>query len=860
MFSQFRSPPYSHAHPLRNSPGLGYIQDSDAHVPKLAVQLDLRGLTAPERVTPLSVFCPQVRRSESSSLLQIEPLDVISTWKDLSIAQAHEIAFWEKCFKESLETLVSSALMESFGEQQSCYKDSNNGDTLIARVINFIKAIGSKTFHIDIHHLINAMIEIYYEAQQNQQHRWFVSTRNLPVAICNFLRTRDCFKHTFLHAEVNIKFSAKMVFEPYGVQIVGDVDWNPPRVDFTDFTTVSTPGSEYRLLPQYQDHILDDQHVSYAVDPVYHVASETLPLAWDQSTQGFRCIVPNITARAATSSRSLLNDFRDHYSSQSDIVHMAEFSFTTAVTRFFPNSVRFEQVARFKIRLRVTPKPPVHSFVPNFYFDSAYLEKGLDGDGLRKDFESKLDQFAYPDRKDCLFDLPVDELQVNSLFAVETDTPIPDCLESGARVSSWLPSYTNTPVSACRRTSNPPLPKTARQSPPSLPARILSYSTLPTQSRLGSISPRENSTDDLESVANRLVHEEGRVHATLRRPFPSIDQIGENESCSDGLNMPTSSRRESTTSAKSDLPIEMPIRNRQSRRKSSDGAEGYISCGRSDPAWSFQEDERRSTVPERMAYSDDDTEWNEEFAPFMLSVTTDNSGEARGTPRVPSKRCYMRLAAEPSEQTDDSRYTNTEDGYIDDGTEFVSAYARAPAEGKISPNSFRKVRKSFLQSISTDFSPSKRQRRCDDPVLAEQRPSNGLANAYSSLYSFITSLGDPIDSIFQANLSPVDSAHQSETEMDIPPPSCPGRLDHDLANPQWTWTRPLDLSQQEIQANYEAFLREKENQKLAVSTVQNDDDEAKAFEAAFLESDEEWDDGTGCDEDETTDYEDDEEK
>ena len=58
----------------------------------------------------------------------------------------------------------------------------------------------------------------------------------------------------------------------------------------------STVGSGYRLLPQYIEAILDGEYPSYAVEPVYHVASNTLPLALDQSVQGFRGIIPNITS------------------------------------------------------------------------------------------------------------------------------------------------------------------------------------------------------------------------------------------------------------------------------------------------------------------------------------------------------------------------------------------------------------------------------------------------------------------------------------------------------------------------------------------------------------------------------------
>ena len=105
-------------------------------------------------------------------------------------------------------------------------------------------------------------------------------------------------------------------------------------------------------MPQYIEPILDGEYPSYAVEPVYRVASNTLPLALDQSVQGFRGIIPNIT-----SGFQVLKPLpRFEYVIQSGKTRAAYANLTIVVTKSFPDNVRFEQVSRFKIQLEITPK------------------------------------------------------------------------------------------------------------------------------------------------------------------------------------------------------------------------------------------------------------------------------------------------------------------------------------------------------------------------------------------------------------------------------------------------------------------------------------------------------------------------
>ena len=81
------------------------------------------------------------------------------------------------------------------------------------------------------------------------------------------------------------------------------------------------------------------------------MASNILPLALDQSVQGFQGIIPNIT-----SGFQVLKPLPQlEYSSQSGKTRAVYANLTVVVTKFFPENVWFEQVSRFKIQLEIKP-------------------------------------------------------------------------------------------------------------------------------------------------------------------------------------------------------------------------------------------------------------------------------------------------------------------------------------------------------------------------------------------------------------------------------------------------------------------------------------------------------------------------
>ena len=195
----------------------------------------------------------------------------------------------------------------------------------------------------------------------------------------------------------------------------------------------------YRLLPQYIEPILDGEYPSYAVEPVYHVASNTLPLALDQSVQGSRGIIPNITSRF-----QVLKPFlRLEYSSQSGKTRAAYANLTVVVTKFFPENVRFEQVSRFKIQLDIKPRvssdnnsfvdirdksslelsrPPVWPSVRISRYSTRAAESRLCSLASRANFTDEIDSTTDRHKQDLL--QPCNDKDVKSYSTLPLPSPI----------------------------------------------------------------------------------------------------------------------------------------------------------------------------------------------------------------------------------------------------------------------------------------------------------------------------------------------------------------------------------------------------------------------------------------------------
>jgi hypothetical protein len=283
-----------------------------------------------------------------------------------------------------------------------------------------------KTIYVDMRQLIRGMLDVYYENEMHERHTWFASSHNLPMAVCNFLRTRDCFKESYPDPQVRINFSAKRVPNQFRVDIFGDVMWFAPDVRPMGLPDTASPGSELRLVPQYLEHILEDQWSSYPVDSDYEIVSKgRLSLAWDQTIQGFRGIVPGRTTINHCNTPKKPGYSADQYAGRIDQLNVIEVALTVSLTKHFPGNVRFELASRFKVRVRIAPSPydlrGFLKYLVSVEAPSVSLHKHVP-QSIDTTIQSK---FRY-------------EHEVHNTRGEQVAVP---------RVTSWVASFENTPVS-----------------------------------------------------------------------------------------------------------------------------------------------------------------------------------------------------------------------------------------------------------------------------------------------------------------------------------------------------------------------------------------------------------------------------
>ena len=162
----------------------------------------------------------------------------------------------------------------------------------MASLIRFVLSNPRRQIVLSIPDLVTDMIAKLYDEGGNRTYNWFMSTRDLPTVVYNFLRTRDCFLDHFPWPAIELDLTYEHG-EHGGLHILGDINWQLPTVDFFNLPVKLPTGAEDRITPAYRKSTLAEGFVHYPVEPEFLVSSKTLPHAWDSTKQCFRATIPN---------------------------------------------------------------------------------------------------------------------------------------------------------------------------------------------------------------------------------------------------------------------------------------------------------------------------------------------------------------------------------------------------------------------------------------------------------------------------------------------------------------------------------------------------------------------------------------
>jgi hypothetical protein len=140
--------------------------------------------------------------------------------------------------------------------------------------------------------------------------------------------------------------------------------------------------------------------------------------------------------------------------------------------------------------------------------------------------------------------------------------------------------------------------------------------------------------------------------------------------------------------------------------------------------------------------SDDDVDsnWDERLAPFMLAVATPNFGKAHGTSPPPHYQRNSSPSHDHSLTTDESNYTDTDDGNTSEALRTVFAYPPLLKDRSFTPSDLQALRSRFRQIISAEDKVSSFRRRAkrtnSDGTRRLGRPDQdcGLPNGLHGLH------------------------------------------------------------------------------------------------------------------------------
>ncbi|KAF2651271.1 hypothetical protein K491DRAFT_719977 [Lophiostoma macrostomum CBS 122681] len=419
----------SHSHPLSETDELHkMLRDL---LGGLQVDFRLRNLPGSGKSRVTDVYCPEVRRSPLRDSLNVNHLDVVSCWKGLSFHQASEIAYWESTFKSCLEDTAFDAIAAAFAMFLERLK-KRTGRPLTPRMIltalkKFLSANARyRPIDVSVPDLVTDMIAKFFKDGHNRVFRWFTSTRNLPAAIYNFIRTRDCFVDSFQYPKLELTLTCEIP-ETGGLHIVGDVHWQLPIIDFINLPVKLPAGAEYRITPAYREPVLSEIFTTFPIAPEFIVSSKILPHVWDSYKHCFRTMVP------VEESQKKLRQVMAKSVGGCQELESLETTFSAKLVTAFPDGVRFEQTTRYSIKLEVEPKPPTIHLHPTRHTSWT----------LR----------VPPNNADLTPTEDTVSVHLSPPWKLSPGPEHQDTQPSPPRVSSWMPSYSNTPQSKRRRDS-----------------------------------------------------------------------------------------------------------------------------------------------------------------------------------------------------------------------------------------------------------------------------------------------------------------------------------------------------------------------------------------------------------------------
>lgn len=267
----------------------------------------------------LDLFTPQVERINWRDDTCIEKLDVVSTWKGLSYAQAAELAWWHKVLNESVALMISEQLLDRYNKLSPLSQQ---------RFQDFVSFLEEEWLCMSIDTLIDEMILNFFHSMESaEEHRsWLAGTGDLNNALYNVVLCHSGLEPLpGRRVATTVRYSAHPM-EDAVLVISIEIDDFHTNCTFPGFRI----GINHEIYPEerknvYINHFYDS-HGGYEITEDCIISSPQMPLKYDTA-------------------------LHEHRSSAGNHSELSPLECQYIVARLFPDSVRFERVFRCRLHL-----------------------------------------------------------------------------------------------------------------------------------------------------------------------------------------------------------------------------------------------------------------------------------------------------------------------------------------------------------------------------------------------------------------------------------------------------------------------------------------------------------------------------
>ena len=280
----------------------------------------------------------------------VEHIDVCTTWKGMSFAEAELLFQFHQVFKPSMEDLLADQLRE---QDQTFRRRHAKGTASKDRYSGTAKL--SSRFSFNRTRLIESMLLRLQTSQEYMMHppnRGFRRLLQLYLASCDCLVDIERTGSQNTAIDLLFQYPRPLLPEmPHELHV--EAGWSPDFLTFQDLAIVPREGQELRIVPRYNSNAIFRTD-GYHTDLRYSLETPLPWLTWDDEVQGFTGFVPPYSDVWGTDSQ-YGKVYRSGRVGPHAVVNQLRIEIKAQFTECFLPSLCLQRIVRTRLTFRVIP-------------------------------------------------------------------------------------------------------------------------------------------------------------------------------------------------------------------------------------------------------------------------------------------------------------------------------------------------------------------------------------------------------------------------------------------------------------------------------------------------------------------------